>query len=88
MFLVVGNYRPAGSVRRYLRELNIGLAMKITTILLIVSIVQASASSFAQKVSINQKNISLEEAPRRMDLIHTMTMERKRFFLAACWKIT
>lgn len=62
MFLVVGNYRPAGSVRRYLRELNIGLAMKITTILLIVSIVQASASSFAQKVSINQKNISLEEA--------------------------
>jgi hypothetical protein len=53
MFLVVGNYRPAGSVRRYLRGLNIGLAMKITTILLIVSIVQASASSFAQKVSIN-----------------------------------
>lgn len=66
MFLMAKNYLSGGSVIRHLQELNIGLAMKITTILLIVSIVQVSASSFAQKVSINQRNISLEEAIKQI----------------------
>jgi len=70
LFLMVRYYHRNRSVMRHLKELNIGLAMKITTILLIVSIMQVSASSFAQKVSINQKNISLEEAIKQ---IHTQS---------------
>lgn len=62
LFLKMKNYLPNGSVMSYLNELNIGLTMKITTILWIVSVLQVSASSFAQKVSISQKNISLTEA--------------------------
>ncbi len=33
------------------------------------------------------QNISREGAPQRMDSIHTMTMEKKKFFQVACWKI-
>ncbi|TCD00504.1 TonB-dependent receptor [Pedobacter psychroterrae] len=66
MFLTVKNYLSNGSVKNYLEELNLGLAMKITTLLLIVSIIQVSAASFAQKVSISKKNISLEDALKQI----------------------
>jgi len=49
------------AIGSFLKGLNLILAMKLTTILLIVSILQVSASSFAQKVTISQNNMSLEQ---------------------------
>ncbi|MDR6786062.1 TonB-linked SusC/RagA family outer membrane protein [Pedobacter africanus] len=50
-----------GTVLMYPKGINLILAMKITTLLLIVSILQVSASTFAQKVTINQKDMQLEQ---------------------------
>lgn len=53
--------KPFGLTDGYPGGLNLILAMKITAILLIVGIVQVSASSFAQKVTINEKNVPLAQ---------------------------
>lgn len=55
------------------------LIMRLTTILLIASLMQVSASTFGQQITLSKRNVSIESALKEIRELELLLLERDRF---------